>query len=135
LTRELRKCVPSKTDILGLQDLGVQRLGGVNRNANLVVNAAPNEFLASFVVLRRVKNVTIAVDDLDLLSDMDSSQRVVTSDHDNTMTRLVEGAYSLDSVRLQGALEDEETGKVQVRLDLFTLEVVDAVLAPLSFFR
>jgi hypothetical protein len=51
------------------------------------------------------------------------------------MTRLVEGAYSLDSVGLQGALEDEEPGKVQVRLDLFTLEVVDAVLAPLSFFR
>ena len=135
MTRELRKCVPSKTDILGLQDLGVQRLGGVNRNANLVVDAAPNELLASFVVLRRVKNVTITVDDLDLLSDMDSSQRVVASDHYNTMTRLVEGAYSLDSVRLQRALEDEETGKVQVRLNLFTLEVVDAVLAPLSFFR
>ena len=56
---------------------------------------------------------------------MDSSQGVITSDHDAPVRRVGQHFERLDRVLFQRAVENQKPGKGQVALDLFPLEVVD----------
>src|SRR5690242_11121698 len=135
LTDKFGEGVTGKTDILRIDDVGRQRLCRVDGDVDLVIDALPDKRGTGLIMFRRIEDVALAIDNLALLGDMDSGQRVVTSDHDNAVAGLIERTACLDSVGLERALEDEETSKVQIGLDLLTLEIIDAVLAPLALLR
>jgi hypothetical protein len=129
LALELGQTESSNTQILLLDNRRVQVFGGVDGNVDFVVDASPDKVLAAVVVLGSVQDQTFTVNNLDLASDVDSGKRVVASDHHNTVAALVQHADGLDSIILQRTLQNEETSKVKITLNLLTLEVVDAVLA------
>lgn len=106
LASELSESVTGNTDVLRVDDVGRQRLGGIHGDVDLVIDTLPDKRLTRLVMLGRVKDVAFAIDNLTLLSNMDRSQWVVTSNHDNTVARLIERTACLDSVRLEGALEN-----------------------------
>ena len=125
LILELGKGVTGDTDILGLENLRVDGLSRIHVNADLVVDAPPDELVAVIVVLGRVENENVTVDDLNLACDVYSSKRVVSGNHDDTVAALVEHLDSLLGVLLERAVQNEESGKGEISLDLFTLEIVD----------
>jgi hypothetical protein len=127
LSLELGQTESSNTQVLLLDNRRVQVFGWVDGNVDFVVDASPDKVLAAVIVLGSVQDQAFAVNNLDLASDVDSSERVVTSDHHNTVAALVQHADGLDSIVLQRTLQNEETSKVKVTFDLLTLEVVDAV--------
>ena len=66
---------------------------------------------------------------------MNSSQRVVTSNHDNTVATFVQHTHSLDGVLLQRTLQNKESSKSQVGLDLISGEVVNPSLGEFGLGR
>ena len=134
LSLELGQSVTGNAKILGLDDLRIDGLGRVNLNVDLVINAAPDELLLAVgAVLGGIQNENITVNDLDLTGDVDSSKRVISSDHDDTVAALVEHLDGLLSILLERALEDKETGKDEVSLNVLALEVVDLAGTQLVF--
>ncbi|KAG9766034.1 putative cation transporting ATPase, partial [Aureobasidium melanogenum] len=135
LTSKLRESVTGNTKILGFDNLGVDGLSRVDRNADFVVNASPDKVFARIVMFGCVKNQSLAVDNLNLSSNVNSRKRVVASDHDTTVTTLVQHTNCLDSIILERTLQHEETSELEVTLSLFALHVVNLVLTNLVASR
>ena len=78
--------------------------------------------------LRAVENQSFAVDNLDILGDRDRREGVVSGNHYTAVRGVGEVLERLDRVRLERAVEDEETGKDEFRLDLVTRDAGRLVL-------
>lgn len=126
LVLELGEGVTSNTDILGAEDLGVKRLGRINLDADLVIDALPHKLLTTSVVLGGIENEDLTVNDLDLAGDVNSGKRVVSGNHDHAVAALVQHLNSLLGIVLEGAVQHEEAGKSQVTLNLLSLQVIDS---------
>lgn len=79
-----------------------------------------------------VENQDFPIDNLDLHSDVGSSERIVSSDHDTAVRRVVEFANGGDGIGFEGAMEDEETSEFEVRLDLVSSNRVDLTTIDVS---
>jgi hypothetical protein len=132
LTLELGKSVTSNTDILGANNLGVDMLGGVDLDANLIIDASPDKLIAVRVIFGGIEDEDITIDNLNLASDVDSGKRVISSNHDNTVATLVQHLNSLLGIFLERTVQDEETSEGQLRLNLFTLEFVNLARTKLA---
>ena len=84
-------------------------------------------------VLRGIQDENITINDLDLAGDVDSGKRVISGDHDDTVAALVEHLDGLLGILLERALEDKETGKGEVSLNVLALKVVDLAGTQLVF--
>ncbi|KAG7137554.1 hypothetical protein HYQ46_008489 [Verticillium longisporum] len=71
LALELGESVTGNAEILGLDNFGINRLGRVHRDADLVVHTSPDELVAVVVVFGGVENEDLTVYNLDIASDVD----------------------------------------------------------------
>ncbi|KAI6750013.1 hypothetical protein HG531_007278 [Fusarium graminearum] len=132
LSLELGKSITSDADILGTNDLGIDVLGGINLDADLVIDTSPDKLVTIGVIFRSIEDEDLTVDNLDFTGNMDSGKRVISSNHDNTVAALVQHLNSLLGIVLERAVQDEETSECQLRLDLLTLEIVNLARAKLG---
>ncbi|GJC78632.1 hypothetical protein ColLi_01470 [Colletotrichum liriopes] len=125
LVLELGKGVAGNTEVVVLDNLGIQGLSGIDRDDNLLVNTTPDELVATLVVFRGVKNQDVTVNDLDVSGDVHGGKGVISGNHDNAVAALVEHLHSLLGIVLQGAGQNEESSKRESSLDVLSLQVVD----------
>lgn len=84
------------------------------------------------LILRRVQDQNIAINDLDFPGNVDGSKWVITSDHDNPVRALIQHADGLLRIILERAAEDQETSKSKIALDLLAAKVIDLLDAHLA---
>jgi len=86
--------------------------------------------LTSFILssFLEIQDQDFSIDNLDFPCDVSSSERVVSGDHDTSVRGICEILESLNSVGLEGAVENEETGEREGRFDLFTRDSSDLSL-------
>ncbi|GKT85998.1 hypothetical protein Ct61P_03848 [Colletotrichum tofieldiae] len=111
LVLELGKGVAGNTEVVVLDNLGIQGLSGIDRDDNLLVNTTPDQLVATLIVFRGVKNQDVTVDDLDVSGDVHGGKGVISGNHDNAVAALVEHLHSLLGIVLQGAGQNEESSK------------------------
>jgi hypothetical protein len=93
--------------------------------------------------LFEIKDHDLPINDFHILGDMNSSKGIITSDHNTLsisstlsqqdvtypMGRIGKHLQSLDSIRFEGAVEDQEPSKLEFTLDLISRSGVDLHLA------
>lgn len=85
------------------------------------------ERLTSFILSSffEIQDQDFSIDNLDFPCDVSGSERVISRDHDTSVRGICEILESLNSVGLEGAVENEETGEREGRFDLFTRDSSD----------
>ena len=140
LVGKLLNGVSSHADVVLVEERRVEGRRWVDRDDDGLVDRAPGKFCRSQTrsvgtpgrspmstrqrtslrgsTLRAVQNQSFTVDNLDILGDRDRREGVVSGNHDTAVRGVGEVLERLDRVRLERAVEDEETGKDEFRLDL-----------------
>lgn len=67
-----------------------------------------------------IQDQYLSIDNFNLHSNMSCSQRIVSSNHDTSMGRVVEITDSRDGIRLERTVEDEETSEFEITLDFLS---------------
>lgn len=127
--RKSRESRTGDTNIVSsIEVLGIQRLGSINKVNLKLINSSESK-----LAVEQIQNVSLSagVKNTNLLGNMDTSQRVISGDHDTSMGRLVEHLDGLLGIGLDGTREDEETGKNKFRLNVLSVNVNELILGEL----
>ncbi|KAI6768022.1 hypothetical protein HG530_006031 [Fusarium avenaceum] len=129
LTSSVRACIDDSLCARGGDGFEIMalRLGVFLRSDVLLLSLTLDSVLEL-----GIEDEDVTIDDLDLTGDVYSSERVVSSNHDNTVATLIQHLDSFLGIILERAVQNEETSEGQVGLNLLTLEIVDLAGAKLS---
>src|SRR5690606_22063034 len=81
--------------------------------------------ISSTDIFTNIHNQDIAVHNINLASNMAGSQWVITGNHHTTMRGFVQHSNGLSRVILEWAVENKESCKGELALDIFTSQVID----------